>query len=746
MQQQPQMQQQQQSAPQQNDEMFSQVFNPVQLSIFKCQVHAYKGFARNAQLADHILQVLKSKVGMGVARMPQQHQQQLVNNVQQTVQFVSQTQQQQQQPTTVQINPQYMPANMIMRPTQVVQLSQQQQQPSVGAITNNMQQQQQQAIAATITTTNGPHPTNTSLQAQSQNVQVNANALASYTRQNKITPIQKPIGLDPQEILKERENRIAQSIYTRIDELENMSALSVNDDAKVKAIIELKALRLLNFQKQLRQEIVAHMRADTTLETALNPKAYKRCKRQTLREARITEKMERQQRIEAERKKRQKHQEYLNAIIEHSKNFKEFHRANVAKMGKMAKMVVNWHTNTERIQKKEQERLEKERMKLLMAEDEEGYRALVNEKKDKRLAYLLSQTDEYINSLISLVKDHQDHLQKQKTEKGKRKKKDRQRVNNNNNGDGHVDDNDVDRHVKVRKASTGEILEGKGAPLEADLDAWLDANPGWEVVARGFDDDDANDGDDDDDDEEEGATNDATTQDSESSNTNQTSNTADGASVGPNGDGTSVDDKPFEKAYEDDEYNPANAQGQTNYYGVAHRIREKVTQQASILKGGQLKQYQIHGLEWLVSLYNNNLNGILADEMGLGKTIQTIALITYLMEAKKVNGPFLIIVPLSTLSNWVNEFNHWAPTVISIIYKGDPQQRKNLGGLLRHGKFNVLLTTYEYVIRDKAALAKVRTHQRVSFVCSLCSLFIDRIYIHGPVRSNWNFIFPKIPL
>ena len=56
---------------------------------------------------------------------------------------------------------------------------------------------------------------------------------------------------------------------------------------------------------------------------------------------------------------------------------------------------------------------------------------------------------------------------------------------------------------------------------------------------------------------------------------------------------------------------------------------------------------QLKGLEWLVSLYNNNLNGILADEMGLGKTIETIALITYLMEKKGVNGPYLIIVPLS---------------------------------------------------------------------------------------------------
>lgn len=65
--------------------------------------------------------------------------------------------------------------------------------------------------------------------------------------------------------------------------------------------------------------------------------------------------------------------------------------------------------------------------------------------------------------------------------------------------------------------------------------------------------------------------------------------------------------------------------------------------------------FQIKGLEWLVSLYNNNLNGILADEMGLGKTIQTIALITYLMEHKRLNGPYLIIVPLS----WAHTLLLW---------------------------------------------------------------------------------------
>ena len=54
----------------------------------------------------------------------------------------------------------------------------------------------------------------------------------------------------------------------------------------------------------------------------------------------------------------------------------------------------------------------------------------------------------------------------------------------------------------------------------------------------------------------------------------------------------------------------------------------------------------------MVSLYNNKLNGVLADEMGLGKTIQTISLFAYLIEVKKLQGPFLIVVPLSTMSNW----------------------------------------------------------------------------------------------
>ncbi|XP_067141639.1 LOW QUALITY PROTEIN: probable global transcription activator SNF2L2 [Centruroides vittatus] len=516
-------------------------------------------------------------------------------------------------------------------------------------------------------------------------------------KQNRITPVAKPQGIDPLEILKEKENRLAARIVHRIEELSNLPA-NLPDDLRVKAMIELRALRLLNFQRQLRCEVVSCMRRDTTLETALNPKLYKRSKRQGLREARITEKLEKQQKLEQERKRRQKHQEYLNAVLQHGKDFKEYHRTILAKIGKVNKAIVTYHANTEREQKKEQERIEKERMRRLMAEDEEGYRKLIDQKKDKRLAFLLSQTDEYIKNLTEMVRQHkadQKQKLKEKRKQKKKKKKMQQKEGAGENGEvqeGLIDESSQqsDLHINVIETATGKMLTGTNAPLASQLEAWLEMHPGYEVAPREASDDDEDDDDDTSDSEE----------DDESSKpkaTNATNN-------------KSEEDKAKDVIHaaqaEDDEYKIFG--GYQNYYNIAHAIREEVKEQSSLLINGKLKEYQIKGLEWLVSLYNNNLNGILADEMGLGKTIQTIALIAYLMEKKRVNGPYLIIVPLSTLSNWMLEFDRWAPTVIKVAYKGSPNVRRQISQQLKSSKFNVLLTTYEYVIKDKAILAKIR--------------------------------------
>uniref|UniRef100_A0A8C8EQV8 Helicase, lymphoid specific n=1 Tax=Oncorhynchus tshawytscha TaxID=74940 RepID=A0A8C8EQV8_ONCTS len=85
-------------------------------------------------------------------------------------------------------------------------------------------------------------------------------------------------------------------------------------------------------------------------------------------------------------------------------------------------------------------------------------------------------------------------------------------------------------------------------------------------------------------------------------------------------------------------------------------------QQPLLFTGGVMRSYQIEGVEWLRMLWENGINGILADEMGLGKTIQCIAHVAMMLE-RKVMGPFLVVAPLSTLPNWINEFKRFTPEV-----------------------------------------------------------------------------------
>jgi ATP-dependent helicase STH1/SNF2 len=75
---------------------------------------------------------------------------------------------------------------------------------------------------------------------------------------------------------------------------------------------------------------------------------------------------------------------------------------------------------------------------------------------------------------------------------------------------------------------------------------------------------------------------------------------------------------------------------------------------------------------------------------------------------KRQRGPYLVIVPLSTMTNWSGEFAKWAPAIKMVSYKGNPAQRRALQGDLRVGQFQVLLTTYEYIIKDRPHLSKIK--------------------------------------
>ena len=81
------------------------------------------------------------------------------------------------------------------------------------------------------------------------------------------------------------------------------------------------------------------------------------------------------------------------------------------------------------------------------------------------------------------------------------------------------------------------------------------------------------------------------------------------------------------------------------------------------IKGGIMRDYQVRGLNWMIGLYENGINGILADEMGLGKTLQSISLLGYMKHYRNVSGPHMVLVPKSTLGNWMNEFKKWCPTL-----------------------------------------------------------------------------------
>ncbi|EXJ75567.1 uncharacterized protein A1O5_00073 [Cladophialophora psammophila CBS 110553] len=418
---------------------------------------------------------------------------------------------------------------------------------------------------------------------------------AQRTRRQKIPSI-LPIGLDSDQVREEQERLLYNRIQARKAEL---AALPVNiaswdtsksveptadDSLKVKALIEYKKLCLLQKQRDFRREIQQELFYYDNLAMTANRSMHRRMKKQSLREARITEKLEKQQRDARENKEKTRQSNHLQSIVAHAQDIKNNAISQRSRIQKLGRMMVTHHQHMEREEQKRIERTAKQRLQALKANDEETYLKLLGQAKDSRITHLLKQTDGFLKQLAASVRQQQ-----------------------------------------------------RSAAEKWGEDKYLD--------------------------EEE------------------------------DDEGDSEDEE---------------GRGKVDYYAVAHRIKEEVNVQPSILVGGTLKEYQLKGLQWMISLFNNNLNGILADEMGLGKTIQTISLITYLIEKKRQTGPFLVIVPLSTLTNWNLEFEKWAPSVSRIVYKGPPNSRKQQQMRIRQGNFQVLLTTYEYIIKDRPILSKIK--------------------------------------
>ncbi|XP_024150919.1 chromodomain-helicase-DNA-binding protein 4a isoform X2 [Oryzias melastigma] len=143
--------------------------------------------------------------------------------------------------------------------------------------------------------------------------------------------------------------------------------------------------------------------------------------------------------------------------------------------------------------------------------------------------------------------------------------------------------------------------------------------------------------------------------------------------------------------------------------------------------GGTLHPYQLEGLNWLRFSWAQGTDTILADEMGLGKTVQTAVFLYSLYKEGHSKGPFLVSAPLSTIINWEREFEMWAPDMYVVTYIGDKDSRAVIrenefsfeDNAIRGGKrasrmkkdssikFHVLLTSYELITIDMAALGSI---------------------------------------
>eukprot|EP00804_Cyclotella_cryptica_P019560 CCRYP_014309-RA/>CCRYP_014309-RA protein AED:0.14 eAED:0.14 QI:0/0.76/0.66/1/0.64/0.44/18/4750/927 len=142
----------------------------------------------------------------------------------------------------------------------------------------------------------------------------------------------------------------------------------------------------------------------------------------------------------------------------------------------------------------------------------------------------------------------------------------------------------------------------------------------------------------------------------------------------------------------------------------------------------KLRAYQLEGVNWLLWNWYNRRSCILADEMGLGKTIQSIGFLNQLqrIQETKIRGPFLVVAPLSLVSQWESESKEWAPDMNVVLYHGGADAReflvkeefyytdqftsKSTALSLRRKhitKFHVLITTYEIVLKDVSVLSKI---------------------------------------
>jgi chromodomain-helicase-DNA-binding protein 1 len=142
---------------------------------------------------------------------------------------------------------------------------------------------------------------------------------------------------------------------------------------------------------------------------------------------------------------------------------------------------------------------------------------------------------------------------------------------------------------------------------------------------------------------------------------------------------------------------------------------KKIEEQPDYIKYGKLRDFQMVGVNFLAYNWCMRKNVILADEMGLGKTVQTVSFMNWLRHDRGQQGPFIVVVPLSTMPAWAETFDNWTPDVNYVVYNGNDASRRIIREyelLVNNNplktRFNVLLTTYEYILADSTSLSQIK--------------------------------------
>lgn len=123
--------------------------------------------------------------------------------------------------------------------------------------------------------------------------------------------------------------------------------------------------------------------------------------------------------------------------------------------------------------------------------------------------------------------------------------------------------------------------------------------------------------------------------------------------------------------------------------------------QPKLLKA-ELHAHQIQGISWMIHMFKHGMPMILGDQMGLGKTIQTIGFLAYLKEEMNRQGPHLIVVPLSVLSNWISEIERFCPSFRAVRFHGPKNERTRIKNeeLKELAEFDIVVTTFEMLVSE----------------------------------------------